>query len=1455
MVVCEDTGENEPHGTESLAWNLGIGRRMPDGRVAGTATFHEQSLTSSSYHFRSWKFQTFSTSVHQRGSRFSDRWQIKTPDRLFDFVSIDSNRGHESYEIRIYRAKDVVFGSGGGDEPGREHSTNYYLIESGRVPYVKYLVANPGLHEGLPAIRITTVRGAASIERLFWCSYNGSENIFDVTWHTLEGNGARHIVKTQTYNAHVGNHAQIKVYGQGDILNSWTESEGQTFPSLPQALAKPRRTLDIAWMATDNGSQKRQTQYDYYLSNRKNDGGVEPGWGELKSATRSDGSWERHSYGIAHPSYPTRILRTPGPSKTYRPWNGTPASPNEATDTNCHVTHTIYSVDGGSAVSNEPVRVEEWIRGIKVSEAFTLWTLGKQGGESIRTASVLTTRRVLDSDGFDDDGRDDDGLPDNPSQDANHDGRDDDGLDGDGMDDDGYADNPTNLMATRTTYDEEDASPFLRGKPLLTVETTGATKAYTYTRGDWDAARSLFIPLVSYPDPDLSPDDIATDGRAIKTIVIQSGGCEDANDGLSRVTRTITVRDKNHDEVERIEEVQLLNQTWMPMHSTRNTFDLDGNLLTSMVNGTFILIQAWIDGRLVSKTELDGTYTSYEYDTLGRVGQERRHGVPATAQHDAQPDIFTNYIYDAADRLLKTTRTAGTLTTTSSTTYDLAGRVLTTTDESGSITQYSYEAMPTGGTETTITRPGGATEITRRTSDGLVTSIQGTAVPPHTYQYEMTHPGILITKEATGGEAMRWIKRYTNDRGDLIKEIKRNTLGNELATHFFYNDQGLLARTERPGLASELRYYDGTGQLVRSGLDMNNDRRLTPESNDRYRMFTRGYFVTSTANSSPVLWHKQSTLEYTQPTTGPNSTDGDALSTTQQTRIGSPFLSESTTTYPGGIQSTAITTIDPENRLIIASSSSSRATNVATSITINGLLVSQSSASVPEPVRFKYDALGRRTKVIDPRTSLSSTTSYDAASRVATTSDALGHITTYSYYPVASATPGRLATVTPPAEAGSSRATHYAYDSRGNTTHQWGPGTYPVRYDFDSNTGEMVKMHTYRNDSTSSTSVADPSQPQLPACFAGSGDITQWLYNPFSGQLAEKRIASVLAAGYSYDLGTGLLHRRSWARQQGTPAQAISATYAYSAAGDLLGIDYSDATADVAYTRDRMGRIKTITDAAGTHSFSYDPATGQMLGESHSAGALDGLAVSAQHDSQGRRASLVASQGSSPLASTFYTYASSTSRLQSIYVDGTSATYGYAPASDLIHTLSYTGPAAAPIVGERLWDNASRLTTVAYRSGSALTTAHSYSLDAAGRRTLDTLATGDHWAYGYNDRGEVTSGTRTDPTGNAKPGSTWAYDYDSIGNRTTSDEHSVTDEALLRTSYTTDAKNQYYARTIPQPARKAVRGTAHPQASVTVKTFAPGQTTPEQTLTAQRQGSEFTAEPTVPNAATNTHND
>ena len=97
---------------------------------------------------------------------------------------------------------------------------------------------------------------------------------------------------------------------------------------------------------------------------------------------------------------------------------------------------------------------------------------------------------------------------------------------------------------------------------------------------------------------------------------------------------------------------------------------------------------------------------------------------------------------------------------------------------------------------------------------------------------------------------------------------------------------------------------------------------------------------------------------------------------------------------------------------------------------------------------------------------------------------------------------------------------------------------------------------------------------------SGSPDVTTWNYDSSTGLLISKRDASDKGATYAYT-PDGKLLTRTWAR-------GVSTMYShYLVTGELKKANYSDSTPDVSHTYNRMGKQKSVTDAAGSRVFNY----------------------------------------------------------------------------------------------------------------------------------------------------------------------------------------------------------------------------------------------------------------------------
>ena len=332
------------------------------------------------------------------------------------------------------------------------------------------------------------------------------------------------------------------------------------------------------------------------------------------------------------------------------------------------------------------------------------------------------------------------------------------------------------------------------------------------------------------------------------------------------------------------------------------------------------------------------------------------------------------------------------------------------------------------------------------------------------------------------------------------------------------------------------------------------------------------------------------------------------------------------------------------------------------------------------------------------------------------TTDAVGAVTAYVYDVM-----GQAVAVT----NALGNVTVYEYDLRGNKTYEGG-ATYPVRYTYDV-FGNKTSMTTYRNEAS------------------GVGDTTTWTFDEASGVLLSKAYADGKGLTYTYTDDSKLATR--------TNARGIVTTYAYDAWGQLLSVDYSDATPDIAYTYDAMGRQTSATDAVGTTTFTYDPY-GQLISEQVS--GLYSKTLSRHYDAFGRNTG----------------YSVDNERKQSIIYDPVTGriaesdgfAWDYLANSNLKSKLTYPSGAMASWDYETKRDLLTKVTN-AHADGTEISS-YIYTNDLLGRRTSK-----NDEQYGYNARDELISANDT------------SYAYDDIGNRTTAEGK----------TYTANNLNQYIA--------------------------------------------------------------
>jgi RHS repeat-associated protein len=940
-------------------------------------------------------------------------------------------------------------------------------------------------------------------------------------------------------------------------------------------------------------------------------------------------------------------------------------------------------------------------------------------------------------------------------------------------------------QSTFTTTYYSTASAILANRIASIEYSDGRQDSYAYEKGTYttnsDPSLNIFTPDVN--------------GTAERVTTIQSTTA--APDGIAfRTTKETSVSDESGHIV--LQETYVYNgATYDRISWTVSAYNSRGQLTMTTRHTGQVSTSAWDDDRLISQIDEAGVETVYSnFDALGRARTVTKKGVAANGSFPAQPDIVTTYSLDPEGRTLSDTVTAGGLTLSKSRTYDVAGRIKTDTDQSTLTTNYAYT---NGGRTETVTLPGGtATQITDKYLDGRIKSVTGTLTVARTYDYAVnTADGTKYTQEfiGTGGlSSPRWTKTTTDWMDRKIKVEKPTfTTGVTLAQSYIYNNKGQLqsesvATGATKVIADKLYEYDELGNQTRSGLDLDQSSALIPSSTDRIQ-------------ETSTVYEKVGSDWFQTTTSKIYLLDNNATTTTtqiQRVRLNNfpvngteKTISEVTTTDIAGNQTKNSSAVDRIAKKLTATGDTPDSTTNAVSITINGLLQSSAATTPQTATTYSYDALGRLTSMVDPRSG-PTTRSYNPATGQLSSETQGNMSTTYEYYPAANPSAGRIKAQTNAA----GKKVYFNYSSRGELVQTWGDTTYPLEYVYDSY-GQKTELHTFRAGSgwTGST---------WPTATTGTADVTTSVYQDATGFLLQKQDAAAKQTVYTYD-ALGRIRTRVWARPG-----AITTTYSYEQrTGELTVADYSDATPDVIYVYDRGGRLTTVNDASGTHALVYNSA-GALLTDQISGGILDNVSVSIGYDSFLRRNSVQSSRNAVTLSNQTYGYDTS-SRLSTVTSGSSTATYAYYPTSGLLNTTTFTGGTSFA----RAYDGQGRVQTITNTPGGGGATSYTYAYNNLGQRTQVTREDNSYWSYLYNDRGELTSGKKYWADTTPVAAQQTEFTYDNIGNRSTAKAGGDASGANLRLgTYTPTSLNQYSQRTVPGAVD--VVGTANSTATVTV---------------------------------------
>ncbi|MCD4818504.1 MAG: hypothetical protein K8S23_07410, partial [Candidatus Cloacimonetes bacterium] len=440
-----------------------------------------------------------------------------------------------------------------------------------------------------------------------------------------------------------------------------------------------------------------------------------------------------------------------------------------------------------------------------------------------------------------------------------------------------------------------------------------------------------------------------------------------------------------------------------------------------------------------------GIETRFEYDKLDRVISKTKIGIEANSEFPKQADVSQIYTYDAEGRELSETIRSGNLQLSSTKKYDLAGRIIKETNREGLITAYSYEK---GGRDQETILPGGATNITERYIDGSVKRNYGTGIIAGFHEYGINKDGTKWTKDYMGtsdSNSERWNKTTSDLLGKMIKTEKPGFI-DIVTNNSIYNDKGQLIKIKSCCAGETIYEYDELGNNTRSGPDVNQNGKLDPASMDRITDYETLY-----EKIDNIWWRKSTSQIY------PEDNNPDPLITNiskmRLTGFSNGISQEMQITDLYGNITIHETIINSENKSRKTKIKYPDSDNAVVNVEINELLFNNLTKE-NLMYKYRYDALGRQTAIIDPRIGTSKI-NHNGEGQISASIDAAGNKTEYFYHPQT----GLLIKTKDPL----GQFSYTSYTPKGEIYRKWGAGDYPVQYKYDD-FGNMIELQTFRGD-------------------------------------------------------------------------------------------------------------------------------------------------------------------------------------------------------------------------------------------------------------------------------------------------------------------------------------------------------------------------------------------------------
>jgi RHS repeat-associated protein len=583
-------------------------------------------------------------------------------------------------------------------------------------------------------------------------------------------------------------------------------------------------------------------------------------------------------------------------------------------------------------------------------------------------------------------------------------------------------------------------------------------------------------------------------------------------------------------------------------------------------------------------------YATTTYGCCGPVATRDRSGALTTTSYDLLKRVYSRSSKGSStDVAVDTTTARAGLVTTVTRSADLAsftdsksernllGETINTWSADADGQAVAGEAMERtgilteypagGGTKVTTTDPLGATRITETYRDGSTKAVSGTGVHAMTYDYG-SHAlgGDGLWTKATLANGTEWTKSYSDRLGRTIRTEYPG--GAYSARTYHASGIGAAGRlqsfkdadeTAAAGTGTFTEYSYGFAQTGGSGPY----REFTTVTEHLSDNQTRVSTTTSGVIASVTL-HGTTLAPAAFTTTLTNGvTTSESFSATNGYAAGSvSFGRQMLTVRPVAVDgSWTVTTKNPDG-------TSSRASYDDGELELTEFFDNQGTDAVNlvASTGSTYDDFGRTLTTVDSRTGTTTVNGYrNNGAAISVTTNGGSDTTAFTHDAL-----GRVVATTLP----DTTIARTRYNLKGEMEASWGSQAYPTFRAY-TNTGRLATLRT---------------KPTLDANGVptdAGGSVTSWIYSPTRGWLLEKNHDGesdngTADADYDYTLA-GRLKTRTWER-------GVVTGYGYDR-GLLETVDYSDSTADLAYTHDAFGRPRTATQGSGatanTTTYAY----------------------------------------------------------------------------------------------------------------------------------------------------------------------------------------------------------------------------------------------------------------------------